>query len=806
MKDAWLKDLRYAARGLRKTPAFTAMAVATLALGIGANTAIYTVVDRVLLRPLPYPAPDRLATIARHVERAGTAGDSFHQNGATWFALRESASLIDVAASSGGTVGVNLVTGGQVAFVQQQRVTDGFFRVLGVPPALGREFTADEDRVGGPPAAILSHALWMRLFGGDPSVVGRPATLRGEPYTVVGVMPAGFRSNAVVDVWTPLRPSTQGEGGGQNYTLIARIRPGAAWGDADGQVASIGAALLKPIRLPVGLTIRMQLVPLQRERTADLRLPLLILWGAVGTVLLIGCVNVAGLLLARAAVRAQEIAMRVALGASRAAIVRHLLSESLVLAVCGAVGGIAVGHVILQALASRLETLFGSPIALDGRVLLVSGAASLLTSVVFGGFPALQSSGIDVRPMLGESGGATVAGASSRWPRRALVVTQVALSVMLVVGSGLLVRTLQHLTQLKPGFDATNVMTATLSLQDARYETSERVNQLFDRTLEQMKQVPGVERAAVALTLPYERALNEGFRFVGGELQQDVVNLTYVTPEYFDALRVPVLRGRVFTPLDNKDSMPVTVVNQAFVRRYSRDQDSLGRQLSLGVIVGIVDDVQQRAGWGDYGPVAAIPAAYVPAAQFADEGFTLVHTWFSPSWIVRTVGPQRGVARQIQRVVQRVDSQLPFKEFRTLDDVRAEAVAVQRTQVLLLGSLSALALLLAAVGIYGLVASGVAERTRELGIRIALGATPMQTLRAAALPTVGLAAVGVVIGLGLARGGAGLMRRLVFGVAVGDPVTFMMTAALVLIAAGTAALVPSLRILRLNVIAALRQT
>jgi predicted permease len=330
MMEGWLKDLRYAARGLRKTPTFTAMAVVTLALGIGANTAIYTIVDRVLLRPLPYPSPDRLATIARHIERAGTAGDSFSQNGATWFALRESASLIDVAASNGNTAGVNLVTGGRVAFVQQQRVTDGFFRVLGVPPALGREFTADEDRVNGLPAAILSHALWMRLFGGDPSVVGRPMTLRGEPYTIVGVMPAGFRSNAVVDVWTPLRPSTQGEGGGQNYTMIARLRPGATWGDADGQVASIGAELLEPIRLPVGLTIRMQLVPLQRERMADLRQTLLILWGAVGTVLLIGCVNVAGLLLARAAVRAQEIEMRVALGASRAAIVRHLLSESLV--------------------------------------------------------------------------------------------------------------------------------------------------------------------------------------------------------------------------------------------------------------------------------------------------------------------------------------------------------------------------------------------------------------------------------------------------------------------------------------------
>jgi predicted permease len=365
---------------------------------------------------------------------------------------------------------------------------------------------------------------------------------------------------------------------------------------------------------------------------------------------------------------------------------------------------------------------------------------------------------------------------------------------------------LQRLTELRPGFDATNVITATLSLQDARYETNARVNQLFDRSLDGIRQVPGVERAAVALTLPYERALNEGFRFVGEEVQQEVINLTYVTPEYFEALRIPIRRGRLFVDTDSKASLPVAVVNEAFVRRHSPNQDPIGRQLSIGTIVGVVGDIQQRAGWGDYGPVAAIPAAYVPAAQFADAGFTLVHTWFSPSWIVRTAGPQQGVIQQIQRAVQTVDPQLPFKAFRTFDDVRAEAVAVQRVQAQLLGSLSALALLLATVGIYGLTASGVTERTRELGIRIALGATPLQTVRTAGLPAVWLAAVGVAIGLVLARGGAGLMRRLVFGVPVTDPATFLLAGSLVLVAASVAALVPSLRILRLNVITALRRT
>jgi hypothetical protein len=345
------------------------------------------------------------------------------------------------------------------------------------------------------------------------------------------------------------------------------------------------------------------------------------------------------------------MATRIALGSGRAAIVRHLLCESLVLAAAGGLCGIAVGYGILEMWALQLETLFGSPIALDARVLIVSAVASLLTSLVFGLFPALQSSRLDVRPMLGESGGPTVAGASSRWPRRALVVTQVALCVALVFGAGLLVRTLQRLTQLRPGFDATNVITATLSLQDARYETNERVNQLFDRSLDRIRQVPGVERAAVALTLPYERALNDGFRFVGGEAQQQVINLTYVTPEYFGALRIPIRRGRLFADTNNRASLPVAVVNEAFVRRYSPDQDPVGRQLSLGTIVGVVGDIQQRAGWGDFGPVAAIPAAYVPAAQFDDAFFKLVHAWFSPSWIVRTAGPQQGVIQNLSGLV-----------------------------------------------------------------------------------------------------------------------------------------------------------
>ena len=801
--DALWRDLRHAARVLLKSPLFTLSAVLTLALCIGANTAIYTVVDRVLLRPLPYPEPDRLAEVMTHFERSGSDADS--QTGGAWLALR-AAPAIDLAMLFGGSTGVNFVSHQQAEYVKQQRVSAGFFRVLGVPPAIGREFTEDEDRVNGPAVAVLSHSLWTQALGADPGVVGRSVTLRGEPYTVVGVMPAGFRSNVPADVWTPLRPSTRGEGAGQNYAIIGRLRPGVTWAEADGRIAAAGAAVIRDLyREPA----REHLVPLQRGLTEDARQPLLILWGAVAAVLLIGCVNIAGLLVARSATRAPEIAIRMALGGGRGAIVRQLLCESVLLAACGGVTGIALGYLGVHLFASLLEDAFGvtGDIALDGRVFAATAAASLLTSLVFGLLPAFQASRVNLRAAILEGGDRTVAGTASRWPRRLMVGAEVALGVVLLVGAGLLLRTFDGLMRQRAGFDGTHVITATLSLQDARYTTTERVNQLFDQSLDRMRAVPGIQNAAVCLTLPYERALNLGGRFVGGREIQ-IINMTYVTSGYFDTLRIPVERGRVFSDADNASAAGAIVVNHAFVKRYSPDQDPIGRQVVLSgtrTIVGIVGDIQQKAGWGDFGPVGAMPAAYVPAAQMSGGFFQMVHTWFSPSWIARTAGGQAGVAADMQRAVQRVDPQLPFAKFRTLDEVRGEAVAKQRAQATLLGSLAALALLLAAVGIYGLVANSVAERTRELGIRMALGATPMQTLRVAAAPGLVLGAAGVLIGLAVARAGSGVLQSLVWNVSVGDPMTFALAAGAVLLMAIVATLTPALRILRLNPVRALRQ-
>jgi len=809
-----MRDLRFAVRLLLTAPVFTTTAVLTLALCIGANTAIYTVVDRVLLRALPYPRPERLAEVITRFSR-GDIG--YGQTGGVWEVLQRGVTSLDVATTAGGfgSTGVNMVVRDHAEYVKQQRVSAAFFRVLGVPPAVGREFTAGEDRPNGPAAVILSHQLWRRLFNGDAGAIGRSITLRGEPHTIVGVMPDGFTSGGQVDVWTPVRPCRTCEGGGQNYEIIARLKPGASWAQADAEVAGVAQAAIDDLYRAATRPVREQIIPLQRGQTDGVRQPILILWSAVGVVLLIGCVNIAGLLMARGVTRAPEIATRIALGGGRAAILRQLLTESVVLAVLGGVAGTALGYAASRLFASLLQDAFGvtqGKVGLDGRVLAISAAIALGTSLVFGLVPAVQASRVNLRATLVDAGSASIAGAARAWPRRALVVVEVALGVVLLVGAGLLIRSFGELMNLRAGFDGTNVMTATLSLQDARYQSTGAVNRLFDESLSRMRQVAGVKSAAAALTLPYERALNVGGRWVSARPGADsigIMNMTYVTLGYFETLRIPVARGRVFTDADGANAARVMVVNDAFVKRYSRDEDVIGRQaIASGArtIVGVVGDIQQKANFGNLGPVAPTPAVYIPASQTSDAMLKMVHTWFSPSWFVRLQAPQPGIVGDMQRAIESIDPLLPFAKFRTFDEVRSEAVAPQRAQALLLGTLAGLALLLAAIGLYGLVATSVAERRRELGIRIALGATSRQAIVSAALPGLALAAVGVLIGVVAARLAARTLAHLVWGVTVGDPLTFAVAAGAVLGVGAVATLVPALRIVRLNPIRALRMS
>ena len=506
-------------------------------------------------------------------------------------------------AANAGTNGANFSANGVPEYIQQQRVSAGYFRVLGIAPRMGREFTRQEDVPEGAAVAVLSHAFWQRAFHGDPAILGRGISLRGEPYTVVGIMPPDFRATSPVDVWTPLRPSRTGEGSGSNYEVIARLRPGVTWAQATEQLRSLSQALNADPAFPREFkNFEERIVPFQATETEGSRTELLLTWGAVLMVLLIGCVNIAGLLLARGGVRGREIATRMALGASRAAIVRQLLMESVVLALAGGILGVGVGGYALdwlKELGAEKHQLW-YPIELDARVLGVMLGVALLTSLLFGLAPALRTSRLDIRGVLNESGRG-IAGPRRNWMRGTLVTAEVALSLVLLIGAGLMVRTLGWLNSLSPGFEPRNVLAAEASLQDARYRTSPAVNRLYTETLDRLRRIPGVESAAVALTLPYERPLNDGARTLDGtDRERHTVEVIYATPGYLETMRIPLLAGRALRDSDTADSAKIVVVSQSFAARYFAGGSAVGGHVNVanGVreIVGIAGDVQQHIG------------------------------------------------------------------------------------------------------------------------------------------------------------------------------------------------------------------
>src|ERR1035437_5971708 len=511
-------DARSALRQLRKSPGFTLIVIGTLALCIGVNTAVFSVLDAVLLRGAPYPEPDRLAVVVTAFRGGGSEEFNTSQTGALFETVRDHVSGLDVAAA-GGPGGANFAANDRPEYIQQQRVSAGYFRVLGVAPQTGREFSRQEDVPEGVAVAILSHGFWQRVFHGNAAVLGRSISLRGEAYTVIGIMPPDFRASSPVDVWTPLRPSRTGEGGGSNYEVIARLRPGVSWPQASEQLRSLSQALNADPAFPREMkNFEERIIPLETGATQGVRFELLLTWAAVLMVLLIGCVNIAGLLLARAGARGREIATRMALGGSRGAIVRQLLMESLMLALGGGAVGVGIGAFAidwLKRLGAKDFELW-HPIELDARVLVAMLGIAALTSLLFGLAPALQTTRLDIRSVLMEAGRGGPGGRRRWWPN-ALVAAEVVLSLVLLIGAGLMLRTLSSLDGLDPGFDTRNVISAQASLQDARYQTSAAVNRLYTGSLERIRHIPGVESAAVALTLPYERPLNDGFRILDGD-------------------------------------------------------------------------------------------------------------------------------------------------------------------------------------------------------------------------------------------------------------------------------------------------
>lgn len=805
--DALRRDLSFAVRRLRKAPGFSAAVILTLALVVGATSAIFSLADRILLRPLPLPRPDRLAVIGMfRVSAKNGSYTTASVDGAMYRALRERATTVDVAAAGSGVQGVNFVSGNVPSYVQNKQVGDGYFRVLGLPPAIGREFTTAEAQPGGDAVVVLSHMFWRRLFHGEPSALGQTILLRGEPFTVIGVAPEALSEFDDADVWTPLN----GVGGGLNYQAIARLKDGATIESADAELATFGEApFTAQSPMDDGDSRRLVLQDMKTVLFDGTRQPIVMLGWAVATVLLIACVNIAALLMARSGGRSKEIATRMALGSGRLAVVRQLMIESAVMAAIGGVLGVLVGMVGLEGLKAVGGGTFSAwtQAALSGRTVAVTLGLSALTCVLFGLLPAWQTSRIDVQRALVDGGSRSIAGGSRHFARRLLVVAEVALGVVMLVAAGLLLRQFASLRSLDPGFSPNRLYTVSVSLQDARYESPDSVNQLFDRSLDQLSRTPGIEAATISQRLPYERLLNIPFSIDGVALDMKRVplaNIAYVTPTYLSTFGIPLRDGRDLDARDTASTPPVMIVNETFARIYFKDAPPVGQRIKIGMrgpsveIVGVTGDVQQF-GTGFYvtgmhrGPILTSPTIYLPAAQ-TSAGFFQA---FAPTWTVRA-GSAAAAAEALTRAISAVDPMLPLGELRSMSDVVDRSMAQPRLMMTLVGALAVAALLLSAIGIHGLVTHVISERTREFGIRLALGASASGMIRDVAKAGVVLAAVGAVVGFVLSFPATQLVGAFLTELTTRDVRTYVGVAVLLFLVASVSSVWPALRLLRLD--------
>jgi putative ABC transport system permease protein len=800
-------DLIYADRGLRRKPLFTATAVLTLALGIGANSAIFTVVSAVLLRPLPYPTPDRLMMLWTYNPRQGYNKDvSAYPNFDDW--RRQSASFEGMSAYFDANF--TLTQAGDPAQIEGAIVTPGFFETLGVAPALGRTFGAREGAAGGARVAILSHGLWQTRFGGDPAIVGRTVMLNSVSHGVLGVMPASFAHPDTAAVWTPLAPSERLVPVMQSRTsywlqVVGRLKPWIDRRAAQSEMDMIASALERQYP-DANAGIGVRLVPMHEEIVGDVRQPLLILFGTAVLVLLIACANVANLVLARAASRQRELAIRTALGAGRRRLIAQLLTESLVLATVGGAAGLLLAAWGIQALPSlapaNLPRLTG--VRIDTSVILYTSLASLVTGLVFGAAPALQSAAATAGEFLKERGRAESQGARGRRLRAAFAIAEVAVALVLVIGAGLLVRSFVAMNKVDLGFEPRGILAVRVELPRARYSQDAQITAFFNDLASRLRALPGVQ--SIGLGSSIVRALQSSTLSVHGRPAPDpnVRNLAVpydsVTPEFFTTLRIPLRRGRLFTSADGPPTPRVVVVNESLARRFFPDDDALGKRVTYDdptdaqarwlTIVGIVADT--RRGGVDREPRAEL---YYPLTQLPDRRMYV---------LVRTSGDPLALVRPAQAQVWAIDSNQPTASVRSVEAILADAQANRRFTTLLLGLFSIVALALAAIGIYGVIAYSTAQRVQEIGIRMALGASRTNVLTSVLKEAVVIGVVGLAVGMAAALALTRFLSGLLFGVGARDPMTFVALPLGLLLVAVLAALIPATRAVRVNPLVALR--
>jgi putative ABC transport system permease protein len=799
--DRLWQDIRYAAHQLRTNPGFTIAAVLTLALGIGANTAMFSVVNAVLLRPLPYHQPERLV---------GLSLDGLDYVG-TFLQFRERAKTLDVAAYNPAGTEVTLTGSGEPVQLKGAAVSSNFFAVLGAQASIGRMFLPSEGEAGHAAVVLLSEGLWRSRFGGDRTIVGQQISLDGVSRTIVGVMPPDVRFPTVAtQLWIPLAPDPANRVAlwSTSATLVGRLHPGVTISRASTEVATLTPQMLAlfPWSMPERFGRATDVEPLQQRIVGDVAPMLFILLGAVAFVLLIACVNVANLLLVRTGARQREIAIRTVLGAQRGRLVRQMLTESMLLALLGGAVGLMLAFLGVRLLRMLLpaDTPRLAEIAIDGRVLVVTLVVALVTGVIFGLLPALRAGRTDPQSALREGGRGTSAGPGRRRLSRVLVASEVALAVVLVTGAGLLLRSFQHLLRINPGFRTESVVSASVALPRFRLADDVSKRTFTEELLQRVDALPGVRAAALTTRLPFGGRNYSSVFIIEGRPDPATTGdwpladvATTVSVDYLSTMGIPLLRGRAFSASDREGAPPVVLISENLARKYWPDEDAVGKRIKgpgnggWWTVVGIVGDVKH-----DQLSESSRTAFYRPIGQAPMDNAVSV--------VIRTTADPRSVATSLRGVVSSIDADIPVSEIRTMSDLIAGSLARPRFAMVLLGAFGLLALGLGAIGVYGVLAQTVGDRMREIGLRVALGARPADVLRMVIGQGFGLALTGVAVGLAISAAITRLLAGLLYGVGTTDPVTFAMVPLVLVVVALLASYLPARRAAAVDPMVALR--
>jgi predicted permease len=822
--ETFFADVRQALRLLVKNPGFSLVAIAALALGIGANTGIFSVVDKVLLQPLPYPQPEKIVQLGRKYPQ----GEGFSNSVPKYNTWRNNQTVFSAMALYDiEGPGLNISSGERPEQVKGVHVSADFFKVFGIGPAHGRTFSKEEDLPKGPKAVIISDRLWESHFARDPNMLNRVITLNGEPHPVIGIMPASFVANPSAEVWIPLQADPNSDNEGHYLQIAARLKDGVTIEQARAQMKLAGEVFRRANPKWMDKTETVAVVPMAESQVRDVRLALLILLGAVVVVLLIACANVANLLLARAAARQRELSIRAALGASRIRVIRQLLTESVILAGIGGVLGLFLGGIGVRALlllepvdiprlgdVTKLTSVFAM---LDWRIALFTLALSVMTGIVFGLVPALQISKPDIASTLKDSAGRSSTGARRHgFMRKVLVASEMGLAVVLLASAMLLIRSFVGLSNVSTGIDPHHVLTMQTSLAGERYGTTEKVDAFTTQVLRRVEGLPGVENASIAIALPLTTEIDLPINIAGkppktGDQYNGDEQWRSVSPHYFATFKIPAQAGRLFTERDTFNSAKVLLINRAMANKYWKNENPIGQVVTIGKGLGPLED-QPREIIGIVGDVRETGAAdkdvcvmYVPASQQPQGLTALANSALPLSWAIRSNLDAKTLSAAVLKEMQSVDGQMSTSKVRSMEQVLVEKSAQQTFNMLLFSIFGGVALVLAAIGIYGLMSYSVEQQTAELGVRMALGAGKADLFRLVVKQGMTPALIGVAAGLGLALLATRVMKALLFGIEPNDPLSFIAVAVTLTAVALVSIYLPARRAMGLDPLIALRQ-